>query len=504
MRQMSIRTLITLFVVGVLAALPASAQCICDLSEQDFRGSLFGNQFTDGTLSPTGFGTFEGNFNADGTIDFDVRTRGIDIQEGLTTFSLVRTSDGQIVSNLSPIDRGDGNFSVSGELDPLVMRDVRRNPGNFSIRVGNAAFPMGAIEGPITVNRRFTGSFAGDDRISFTTEFRNEPDGTLLSDFELFSDDIDDIESIELFDRETGTTHDFFDESGTLIDGRLFGEDIEIEGTVADEFIENPDRFDIVVRTNDVSGGELRARAVTVNDLFIPVVGSVQGAQGSSWDTDLRLFNTSFEASSTVALTFHPRGGMLEPVSTSVTLEPRQTLMFDEAMAQLFPGVDGIGALRISTGGDVVASARIFNDQRDTGAGTFGQRMAALTICDAMTRGVLTGVTDSTGTTAGTFAARTNLGIFNPNAHPVQVDLTLRDGDGDLVETRTVNLGAGMHTQSSLIAASGFFNISEEVANGTLTFEASSPVFVYGSVVDNDSGDPSTLMPSFDFGVPAL
>ncbi|MBW3672243.1 MAG: hypothetical protein KY432_11305, partial [Acidobacteria bacterium] len=369
----------------MLAALPASAQCICDLTNQQLRGSLFGNQFTDGTLSPSGFGTFEGRFNDEtGTADFNVRTRGFGLDDEVTSFTLVRRSDGQIVSTMIPVDQGGGSFSSSVELSPALTREIRHNPANFDLRVNTVEFPSGAIQGPVTFNRRFTGTFAGDDRIALTTNFRNNATGDLVTDFELLSDDIETIDSIELFDRETGQTTSFFDESGTLIDGRLFGEDIQIEGTVADDFLEDPDRFDFVVRSSEVEGGELRARFTSANDLFIPVVGSIAGALGTNWDTDLRLFNTSWDNSATVTLTFYPRGGMLDPISTSVTLEPRQTMMWDRAMEQLFPEADGIGALRISTGEEVVASARIFNDRRDVGEGTFGQLMSALTLCDAM------------------------------------------------------------------------------------------------------------------------
>lgn len=505
MRQTSFRLLIALFVVGVLAALPLSAQCICDLNNQQFRGSLFGNQFASGPLAPGGFGTFEGRFNSEtGTADFDVRTRGIGLDDEVTSFTLVRLSDGQIVSTMTPTDQGRGVFSSSVELSPALTREIRRSPANFNLRVNTVEFPSGAIQGPVTFNRRFTGTFAGDDRIALTTNFRNTATGDLVTDFELLSDDIETIESIELFDRQTGETVSFFDESGTLIDGRLFGEDIQIEGTVADDFLEDPDRFDFVVRSSEVEGGELRTRFANANDLFIPVVGAAPGALGTTWDTDLRIFNTSWDDSGTVVLTFYPRGGQLDPVSTSLDIEPRQTLTWDRAMEQLFPGSDGIGALRISTSAEVVASARIFNDRRDVGEGTFGQLMSALTACDAMTRGVLTGITDSAGTVAGSFAARTNVGLFNPTDQQVQVQLTLRDADGDVSESRVVFLGPFMHSQTALIAENGWFDIDDDLTSATLSFEASSPIFVYGSVVDNTSGDPSTLMPRADFGVPAL
>lgn len=489
----------------MLAALPASAQCVCDLTNQQFRGSLFGSQFTDGTQSQTGFGTFEGRFNNElGTVDFDVRTRGIGLDDELTSFTLVRNSDGQIVSTLDPVAQGNGMFSASAELDPALMSEIRRNPGNFNLRLNTVGMPSGAIQGPITLNRRFTGTFAGDDRVALTTSFRNDLEGNTLADFELFSDDIQNIQSIELFDRDFGETRADLSDAFALEDGRFFGEDIELDQNIVDEIMEDPDRWEFLIRTSDVEGGELRAGLTNANDLFIPVVGSTAGALGSSWETDLRLFNTSWDNSAAVTMTFYPRGGMLDPISTSVTLEPRQTMMWDRTMEQLFPDADGIGALRISTGEEVVASARIFNDRRDVGEGTFGQLMSALTVCDAMTRGALTGITDSAGTVAGSFAARTNVGFFNPSDQSVQVELMLRDADGDVSETRVVTLGPWMHSQTALTGDNGWFDIDDDLASATLSFEASSPIFVYGSVVDNTSGDPSTLVPRADFGVPAL
>ena len=63
--------------------------------------------------------------------------------------------------------------------------------------------------------------------------------------------------------------------------------------------------------------------------------------------------------------------------------------------------------------------------------------------------------------------------------------------------TQVITLGAFMHTQTALAGENGLFTSeTSDFAGRSATFLASAPLFAYASIVDNDSGDASFVLPS--------
>jgi len=95
-------------------------------------------------------------------------------------------------------------------------------------------------------------------------------------------------------------------------------------------------------------------------DLIIPVVGRAAGGSGRLFLTTLWITNTD-DHPAVMTLSYLESGhANRSPRKTSVTLPPRQTYVVEPLGPPILPATDSIGALRIESNADVVASARIY------------------------------------------------------------------------------------------------------------------------------------------------
>jgi len=95
-------------------------------------------------------------------------------------------------------------------------------------------------------------------------------------------------------------------------------------------------------------------------DLIIPVVGRTAGGSGRLFLTALWITNAD-DHPAEMALSYLESGhANPTPRQTKVTLAPRETRVFDPLGPPVLPNVNSIGALRIESSVDIVASARIY------------------------------------------------------------------------------------------------------------------------------------------------
>ncbi|HXH41961.1 MAG TPA: hypothetical protein VNN08_25275 [Thermoanaerobaculia bacterium] len=103
-------------------------------------------------------------------------------------------------------------------------------------------------------------------------------------------------------------------------------------------------------------------------DLVIPVVGRASGGTGRLFLTALWITNTN-DHPAVVTLSYLESGhANPAPRKTSVTLAPRETHVFDPLGPPVLSSTNGIGALRIQSDADLVASARIYGYSPSEGA----------------------------------------------------------------------------------------------------------------------------------------
>jgi len=245
--------------------------------------------------------------------------------------------------------------------------------------------------------------------------------------------------------------------------------------------------------------GEIRGQLVPANEYDVPVAGRVTNGAGQTFVTDVRIFNPSY-TTSTVALVEYLTGGVTAAASLVVNLPPRGTVALDDIGGPSGLNVVGtIGALRISSAAQLVATSRIYADLRSSGKGTLGQFVPAEPRANGLRRGVLPQLANRTDLSSG---SRTNIGFFNPNTTAITVRLELRDGTGALLGTNTLALPPQAQQQNGITVYFPGVDLSN-ATNLTMSFDAAAPIFGYAAVNDNVSADSSYVAAIADVGVSA-
>ncbi len=217
----------------------------------------------------------------------------------------------------------------------------------------------------------------------------------------------------------------------------------------------------------------------------VPVVAHNPGQQGTSWRSDLALVNPGVETV-TVLLEYLPEGvdnGAGGPVA-EVVLAPEEVAVAADVAGDRFGVTDGKGALRVTASAPVVVASRVYTGRGD--GSTTGHGVAAVPLAAYATPPqALAGVR-----TAGGY--RSNLGLVAAEG-PVAVTVTLRDGDGGVLATATVEVPARSLRQ---LGVQGLFPGAPPLSPaGSLSLSASGPVLGYLSVVDPSSQDPVYDLP---------
>ena len=148
-----------------------------------------------------------------------------------------------------------------------------------------------------------------------------------------------------------------------------------------------------------------------------------------------------------------------------------------------------VGALAIeSSSPDLLAMARIANHPGDGESGTYGQAMPALTAEDFIgseeRRRILFGTE--------TDAMRTNIGCQNLTNDAVRVNLELFAADGSSLEVRSMTLWPWGNDQINRVFQD---HLPTTGAVDVWTDTDWRAFFCYGSVLDNVTNDPTTVLP---------
>ena len=217
---------------------------------------------------------------------------------------------------------------------------------------------------------------------------------------------------------------------------------------------------------------------------LVPAAAQTNGVGGSVWRTELTLFNGGSEPASG-QFTFIPGGGA--PVLTrALFLGVNQSITYANALSDLFGLSNGAGAIAIEASSATTTPAiRVTSRTFTTGSvGTYGQSVPNVSGDDQTSTLLLTGLESDAN-------FRTNIGLVNRTALPVNAGLTLYDANGSVVATTTVTVPEKNFQQSSL---GSFF----PAVNGrsfsalSLRVDSATPnaVSAYGSVIDNRTQDP--------------
>ena len=243
------------------------------------------------------------------------------------------------------------------------------------------------------------------------------------------------------------------------------------------------------VRVSDGSStlsGALTGGASQETMLYFPVIATVAGQGGTNFHTDARLVNRS-GGSATVEFSYWPQsatGNNSPGATTTLTIGANEQLVLDDIATELFGVTNGSGGVSMSSDRSIFGSARIYNDQIDAGEGTFGQYATAVTMDDATMAGAVEFLSNRPVDSGAGY--RSNIGWFNPNDSNVTVTFHGWDADGTLLGSVEQTAGRNAQNQRRL---DQLWPALSDYGDLYVTFTASAPIFVYGSVVDNVNGD---------------
>lgn len=229
----------------------------------------------------------------------------------------------------------------------------------------------------------------------------------------------------------------------------------------------------------------------------------VSGTVGA-FHTDARILNPSFDKEITIEATFLPRRNTNNSGRTPVSfvIPKRQMRVMNDVTSELFSTTD-LGAIRFTSADEFEITSRIYavtpTNFCPTPGGTLGQFGPGLPTSSAKAKGALLQLKVGGG-------FRTNMGVLNPNSEQVSIEWTLYAKNNGVAATgMTVMEPLGVIDPLPLNG--GFFFTpapeSMDLTDAWLSFKTTNdkPVFIYGSVIDNNTTDQTFISAVDDKGV---
>jgi hypothetical protein len=411
-----------------------------------------------------------------------------------------------------------GTFAAS---DAALVQRILQNPGNFYVNVHTMQCPAGHVRGQL--------SFVSGGPVMYAAELRGPKEvppnsstafGSALVTLDLANSTVNwevndsGIASATLSHIHRGSSSvsgpvviNFATSAAAIPNGRTFGNNTianqQTAGLTAADLTalataSTANGFYVNVHSSAFPGGEIRGQLVPAQEVDIPVAGHVTNGIGQTFISDVRVFNPSFDTPTTALVEFFPASTSANTnasASMAVNLPARGTAVLNDVAGTTGLNVTGVGALRISSAANIIATSRIYVN---TNNGSFGQFVPAFSRSNALRRGVIPQVSNTPAATG----FRANLGLFNPNPSQITVRLEARDATGTVVASNLIALPGLSQQQNAIGILFPGVDVSNS-ANLTISFDASAGIFGYVSEVDNTSGDSFLISAQPDPGVAA-
>ena len=227
------------------------------------------------------------------------------------------------------------------------------------------------------------------------------------------------------------------------------------------------------------------------NGTFIAAASFAAGAAGSFFQTDVDVNNTDGDTV-TYRFVWLPRGADNSSplISQEFTLDAGESTRFENILAGVFALSEGVnGAVAVAADSEgLIVNSRTYNLPVVKVSGTFGQAIAGVPEED------LIEVNDIWRITFMSENAdfRANLGCVNGRNESLRIFIDLYDPEGALLETKNMDLAPWSNKQINKIfddyaPINGYADVR--------TTQADAAFWCYGSVLDNGSSDPTTVVP---------
>jgi hypothetical protein len=238
--------------------------------------------------------------------------------------------------------------------------------------------------------------------------------------------------------------------------------------------------------TINITGGGGGGGTTTI---WIPVVSRANGANNSTWRSDIGIFNPG-TTTATVIIRVHVATGV---ISRTITLNGGGQRIITDIIGWVDPDSFTSGAVSIISNRTLIITSRTYN-RFAVGAicfpaGTLGQALGGVLISGGLVSGQSGWVPNLVEN--GLF--RSNIGYTNTGTTTASLTVRLYNGAGAQVGTYNVSLGPGQWKQTSqpFRTVAGIGNL--DAGSAKITVTSGSGVFAYGSVIDNITNDPTTI-----------
>jgi hypothetical protein len=218
--------------------------------------------------------------------------------------------------------------------------------------------------------------------------------------------------------------------------------------------------------------------------LFIPIASHTNGANNTQWLTDVVIASRHANLPTIVSVLYTPHGGTTREIT--VPLLARQTVTLHDVVGDAFNAAGTYGTITLESlnaSVPVAAHARVYNTGNPQGQ--FGQSMTALPLAQLGRVAWLHGLNGVDGN-------RTNVGIANPHDTTIGCWVSWYNRAGENFG------GVGMVPVPAhgVLLINDIFDWTGQRYDEALTLRISAdrPVYVYGSVVRNDTGDAYTIV----------
>ena len=245
---------------------------------------------------------------------------------------------------------------------------------------------------------------------------------------------------------------------------------------------------DGIAELEETEAGDYMLRAYlrpTDRSYLTAGMARTSGANDTEWRSELAVLNVGERA---VEATASFRAAGSDPIEITGTVAAGQLLAWDDVLGELFEVTQQVaGSIQVDGDGPLVVTARTYN-QSDVG--TVGQFLPGIAPEDTMAAGDI-GVLSPL---ASNQQFRTNVGYINLADHACEVRVTLYDAAGNRVgDERVRNIDpSGWKQDNDIFGVTGAGSHDHAYARAEVLTNNCS-VWVYASVVDNATGDPTMI-----------
>ncbi len=224
---------------------------------------------------------------------------------------------------------------------------------------------------------------------------------------------------------------------------------------------------------------------------FIAAAALSAGAEGSFFQTDVDI-NNAGDAMATYSFLWLPRGedNSTPTQSDSFTLAAGASVRYENVLVAVFgaePDVAGALAV-VADSASLGIMSRTYNLPTAKVAGTFGQAIPGVPADNL----IMQGETQRIIFMSENDDLRANLGCVNGVNDSVRIFIDLYDDAGALLETKTMDLPPWSNNQINQIF--GAYSPTNGYADVRAS-KAGAAYYCYGSVLDNLTSDPTTILP---------